>query len=879
MVLVGMQGIFSTPGGSAEPSRTLAAAAAAAVAAQEKDVRVAVVIGNSRYPSGALANPRNDATAMAASLTKLGFDVELKLDASKADMDAVFKRFSSKADAAGVAALFYAGHGIQVSGSNYIVPIDANPKSERDLKREMVKMDDVIDDMGGAKVKLVFFDACRDNPLSRSFGRGGSRGMAAPVEATGTLISFATKHGNTAADGDAEHSPYTTALLAALQTPAGVEIEQMLRKVQQAVKLATNGQQEPWRYGSLDGEFYFQAPAPQVDNLKLQQEAIERSVQEAIKRANDQAINEALRRAAEQQARERDTSALAVEMSYWDSIKASQSADDFKAYVKRYPKGSFVDLAQNRIAALEREANRRGEEARVALKPAAAPAGVDQTAVELAFWDSIKNSSNIDDLKEYLASYPQGRFAGLARNRIRSLETIPSQAAARPVPQAAPDASKAVPQAPAQVAMIAPTKPAPVPAASPGFPRAGDSWTYRYINGWKKDSPQTIVVKVEESDGGRVTDKMSLRGGRGADERTFEGKLEGAERPLGRDVRVIELLPYVQSLLLDGLKPGQERSFPDTSLGGQNFRIKAKLIRQEKVTVPAGTFDAFRVDIVGQDLTMAPPTMGVRNSIVSSFSHVIWFAPEIRRVVKVEHRSRSFSSSRVDDDTLELVASTVAGQALPGGAQVAEIAQQKPALDHTGLLPKAGDSWTYRYINGWKKGSPQTVVVRVEESEGGRVTDRMSMRGGRGVDERTYEGKVDSAERPLGGDVRVIELLPYAQALLQDGLKPGQEKQFPDITLEGQTYRIKAKLIGQEKITVPAGTFDAMRVEIVGQNTGAGVAAAQWSLRGVTAFSFAHALWFAPEIRRVIKVEHKSRSGVNSQLGDDTLELVSFTLR
>lgn len=236
LLLLGLQGIFCPAAGSAD---------ARAGAAQEKDIRVAAVIGNSRYPSAALENPKNDAIAMAAALRKLGFDVELKLDATKADMDSVFKRFSQKAEKATVAALFYAGHGIQVNGSNYIVPIDAKPQSERDLKREMIKMDDIIDDMGGAKVKLVFFDACRDNPLSRTFSRGGSRGMAAPVEATGTLISFATKHGNTAADGQGRHSPYTTALLAALENPGGVEIEQMLRKVQQGVRQATNGQQEP----------------------------------------------------------------------------------------------------------------------------------------------------------------------------------------------------------------------------------------------------------------------------------------------------------------------------------------------------------------------------------------------------------------------------------------------------------------------------------------------------------------------------------------------------------------------------------------------------------------------------------------------------------
>lgn len=281
-----LQGVFSSVGGGAEPSRVPTAASS-----QEKGARVAIVIGNSKYPSSALTNPKNDATAMAASLKKLGFDVELKLDATKADTDGLLRRFSAKAEKAAVAAVFYAGHGIQVGGSNYLVPVDANPQSERDLKRDLVKMDDVIDDMGDAKVKLVFFDACRDNPLSRSFRRSGAGGMAAPTEATGTLISFATKHGNTAADGEGKHSPYTTALLAELEKPNGVEIEQLLRRVQQGVKQTTRGQQEPWRYGSLDGDFYFR-PADLTDTAKAQQEVVDRAVADAVRRANEQAAKE-----------------------------------------------------------------------------------------------------------------------------------------------------------------------------------------------------------------------------------------------------------------------------------------------------------------------------------------------------------------------------------------------------------------------------------------------------------------------------------------------------------------------------------------------------------------------------------------------------------
>ncbi len=801
-----VHGFLAAPAGAAELPRTLA------VSGQDKSARVAVVIGNSRYPSGALANPRNDATAMATSLKKLGFDVELKLDATKADMDAVFKRFSAKAEKAGVAALFYAGHGIQVGGGNYIVPIDAKPQNERDLKREMVKMDDVIDDMGAARVKLVFFDACRDNPLARSFSRGGTRGMAAPVEATGTLISFATKHGNTASDGDGKHSPYTTALLDALENASGLEIEQMLRQVQQGVRQATNGQQEPWRYGSLDGDFYFQAPAPKADTAKMQQEAVDRVVQDAVRRASDQAAAEALRRATEQQA---------------------SSA----------------------------------------------------TTIELSFWDSIKNSASADDFKEYLTSYPQGRFAGLARNRIRTLEAAaqaarpaPPAVVAAPAPAVAPAGATlaAAPSAPApmQLAMIAPSKPALAPAAPSIFPQAGDSWTYRYVNGWKKDSPQTVVVRVEEAEGERVTDRMSLkgvRGGRSGDERSFEASIEAAERPLGSDVRIIELLPYAQVLLKDGLAPGKEKALPNISLGGMEYRLSAKHLGQESVTLPAGSFQAAKLEILGLRISSGP----FRSAY--AFTHTVWFVADLRRVVKVVHKSHDVMRSQVDDDSLELVAHSASGQPLPQAAAAPEAtAAPKPAVDVSAALPRVGDTWTYRYVNGWKKDSPQTVVVKVEEAEAGRVTDKMSMRGGRGADERTHEGVAEVIERSVGRDVRVIEMLPYVQSLLT-GLKPGEEKTLPNLALVRESYTVKLRFVGAETVSVPAGSFNASRLEIVGQRIGYGVPHASSMVSTVNQFTYT--LWFASEARRVVKAQYSSSNVYRSRLDDDSLELVSFALR
>lgn len=381
--------------------------------------RIAVVIGNGSYPSGALANPRNDATAMAEALRKLGFDVELKLDATKADMDAVFRRFSARADGAAVTAIFYAGHGIQVGGGNYIVPIDANPRHERDLKRDMIKMDDILDDMGAARVKLVFFDACRDNPLARSFGRGGSRGMAAPVEATGTLISFATKHGNTAADGDGKHSPYATALLAALENPAGVEIEQMLRRVQQSVKQATHGQQEPWRYGSLDGDFYFR-PADPASTSGTSPEAVEHAVREATRRASEQAarekaelqqsikalqeaseravadavkaqklasesaVAEALKRSNEQAARERDAMQKSMEKMLQEALDKQKAALDAERATSLAGPAPTVAAGKQAPTAVALASVQPGDSARPAM-----PTSLTQTGAAGDEWEYV----------------------------------------------------------------------------------------------------------------------------------------------------------------------------------------------------------------------------------------------------------------------------------------------------------------------------------------------------------------------------------------------------------------------------------------------------------------------------------------------------------
>jgi uncharacterized caspase-like protein len=286
--------------------------------------RVALVIGNSAYRhTPRLENPRNDAIDVGAALTRLGFHVIEAFDLDKAAFDKAIRDFAAALEAAETAVFFYAGHGLLVSGQNYLVPIDAQLTSVSALDVEMVRLEAVQRAMEGrAKTSILFFDACRDNPLSRSLARAMGtrsleigRGLAAIGGGVGTLVSFATQPEKVAYDGKGRNSPYTGALVRQLRT-SNDDLSTILIAVRNDVMKETAGKQVPWEHSALTGQFYFNRAAP----------------------ASASATQPRPSEAAEA----------------WSAVKDTSSVAILRAFAKRYADTFMAELARARIEELER---------------------------------------------------------------------------------------------------------------------------------------------------------------------------------------------------------------------------------------------------------------------------------------------------------------------------------------------------------------------------------------------------------------------------------------------------------------------------------------------------------------------------------------------
>jgi uncharacterized caspase-like protein len=379
-LMLGAIGVLLWPSGSRaqqEPNRQLVQSGSANANGAK---RIALVIGNGAYTKAPpLKNPPNDARDVAATLRTLGFDVTSGINVNQRDMKRLIREFGQKLKAGGSGLFYYAGHGVQSKGRNYLIPVDADIQSEAEVEDSGVDASLVLNFMDDAQngLNIVILDACRNNPFARSF-RSASNGLAQVDAPTGTLIAYATAPGHVASDGTARNGLYTSELLKQMRVP-GLSVTDMFMRVRAEVMKQTGHKQVPWEASSLVGSFYFSGPK------------------------NDGSASPA--------ANELKVDPAAFELSYWETIKNSTSADDFKSYLEKYPTGQFTALAKNKITNLGTS------------KPSESPSSGAESSTELAFWDSIKNSTNIDDFNAYLKHYPNGTFAQLANNRINALNT------------------------------------------------------------------------------------------------------------------------------------------------------------------------------------------------------------------------------------------------------------------------------------------------------------------------------------------------------------------------------------------------------------------------------------------------------------------------
>ena len=321
--------------------------------------RKALVIGNAHYAEGRLENPIHDAEDMQARLKALGFDVVLLEDAKWEDFDRALERFGLSLRAEDDAVFYFAGHGAQSNGVNYLIPADAKINEDADLKYKAVNLGLALDKLAHAQngFKLAILDACRNNPYARSL-RDGSRGLARVDAPSGTLVWYAAQPGKVAEDGKGRNGAFTAQLLDALAQP-GLDPDALFKRTARAVYQQTGGRQFPYPEGVSLVDFQFAAGAsPPAKPLA--------------------------------------PGPAAVELSFWDSIKGSDNVADFEEYLKQYPQGRFAGLARNRLKKLAVQATSPVKNESVAPLAMPEPAANPQTA---------KSPYGIE-----MVSLPGGRF-------------------------------------------------------------------------------------------------------------------------------------------------------------------------------------------------------------------------------------------------------------------------------------------------------------------------------------------------------------------------------------------------------------------------------------------------------------------------------------
>ncbi|MBC7609263.1 MAG: caspase family protein [Polaromonas sp.] len=775
-------GFAQTPARSTvQGDRNLLVQATSAIATPgaKQTQRVALVIGNAAYKEAPLVNPVNDARAIAQALQESGFNVILRENTDQRGMLAALREFGDRLRAGGTGLFYYAGHGMQIKGRNYLIPIGANVEREDEIAYSTVDAQAVLDKMeaAGNPANIMILDACRNNPFVRS-SRSGQSGLSQMDAPAGTLVAFSTAPGAVASDGTGANGLYTQHLLNAVRQ-SGSKVEDVFKQVRANVRRESQGKQIPWEVTSLEGDFYF-----------------------------------------------------------------------------------------------------RGM-----------PSTGTDTTVETALWEAVKTSDIPLEIRAYLGRYPNGRYAESARLRLAQLPSAP-------VTTATPATLPSLPALPAQQ-----------PAVSSAAIRytVGDNWTYSnedQLTG--KQSSFSRKVSSIANNGDALLNDGALVTSAAGQTRYF--------RNAERERFYTESYRQIPSLLRAGFKEPVSYSIRSKYKDGSEKIFTGngtlEVLGREKITTPAGQFMAWRIKRVVRGANETG------SEIISE--QTFWYAPEINNLVAQENTDTSSKSgnpvlkTRVILQSFNLTDASAMNSARSNMAQAAsqaggvEFATAAPvstgdqaAIDRrteellasiaaqpvstitaarpTGTSNKlgftTGDRWRYQTVDKYKGEVVANFSYRVD-----KILPNGDMSWNKG-------NIVTSPEGNFRRDVNnTFDRRDYSQqsewipAELRVGYK--QDVRFTVTARRGadnfeytEEYKGVLAVKGKEKIRVPAGEFEAYKVERITDFSGVQTNGnARWYGRNTMAG------WYVPELRNFVAREHEHRVG-NSPPSRDRIELTSFSVR
>ena len=780
--------VRSLPGGD----RNLLVEAVAPVTAANSSQRVALVIGNAAYKEAPLVNPVNDARAMAQALRESGFTVILRENTDQRTLLQALREFGDRLRAGGTGLFYYAGHGMQIKGRNYLIPVGAPIEREDEVAYNAVDAQAVLDKMeaAGNAANIMILDACRNNPFTRST-RSGQAGLAQMDAPVGTLVAFSTSPGAVASDGSGANGLYTQHLLTAVRQN-GSKIEDVFKQVRSNVRRDSQGKQVPWEVTSLEGDFYFRgAPATSDGGTGASAAA-----------------------------------GAAVENALWDAVKTSDMPIEIRAYLGRYPNGLYAAAARERLTRLQ---------------PALAVAVVAATH-------------------------------------------------ARPATQ--------------QVAATA-----PVAARA----STGDSWSYITEN----------QLTGTRSNYSRKVSSISANGDNVINDGAQVANLAGHTRYIRNAER--------ERFFSDGYKlvPSQLRAgFKETL----NYNIRSKykdgsektfsgngtleVLGREKINTPAGQFMAWRIHRLmrGADTRDADTSGSAGAEFAGDLT--TWFVPEINSIVATENTETNVRTGKVSLKTRDALtafnlvdaasASTARNNlaqaaAQPGGTAfmmagtdgsvdqtavnkrteelLATIAAQKPA---GAARPSAfsnsfgmttGDIWRYQTVDKFKK----EVVANWSRRIDSLNTDG-SIKLNDGYATWTPDGTItllqgkDGYRREYSPGYKWLpatlkagysEQLKHTMAYRNVGGPNGSEDREGTLTV-----------VGKETVKVPAGEFEAWKIEAAGFGNGKNT-----SNNSAYAIRFKETFWYVPALRNFVASDFEQFSQSGQVQFNSRQELTSFNVR